>query len=475
MTDILIMIFIVIVIIALTIILFFLLKKEIRKYKDEKMLLSTDVIPLDSFNQLIERMIKRQGKKDKPFTLMLIDLDEFQEIIDTFNKEEEDFIISYVANHINNALPEESVIASAHKPDRFYVLIPSSFDHSNIFNLAKSIKIEAEKKIQILDKVTIKKTVSLAIATYPLHGHNLELLYQSLDIALYMVKKAGGNDIKYYSEELSQTKENLDLFHELKDAKNNKEFIYYYQPIINLNHLNQVYGLEALLRWKHPKKGILSPAKFLHLAEQTGELDDIGNIALEQALELLGDLHQQRLSDIIININVSPRQILNEMTFTIFQRLVDKYRQDASKIAIEIPEFTVYKNNPVFRRNLIKIKTLGFRLAIDISTTDYDVLDLVERFQIDMIKLNRKFFRLEQNYNYRKYLDMITEFVRKEKLLLVAEGIEDEATVLMHQEKGIDYGQGYFLGKPQNAIDIKAFLKEKNELLKQIESQSIDK
>ena len=466
MTDILLMFGIVVVIIGFIIGLFFLLKIEIRKYKDEKLLLSEEVVSMDVFNQLINRVIKRRKKKDDPFTLMLVDLDEFQEIVDTFNKEEETFIVSYISKHINSALPEESVIARGEKPDRFYLLIPASFDHSNIYNLAKSIKKEAEKKIQILDKVTIKKTVSMSIATYPLHGENLDLLYQSLEIALYMVKRSGGNDIKYYSEELSQTKESLDLFHELKNAKNNKEFIYYYQPIINLKDPNKVYGLEALLRWNHPKKGILTPAKFLHLAEQTGELDDIGNIAVEQALELLVDLSQQRLNDVIININVSPRQILNEMTFTIFQRLVEKYRQDASNIAIEIPDFTLYKNNQVFRRNLIKIKTLGFKLAIDISTTDYDVMDLVERFQIDMIKLNKDFFKQEQNYNFRKYLDMIIEFVKKKSLMLVAEGIEDQAMIDMLAEKGVDYGQGYHLTKPMNVLDTTQFLKERKELEK---------
>lgn len=466
MTDILLMFGIVVVIIGFIIGLFFLLKIEIRKYKDEKLLLSEEVVSMDVFNQLINRAIKRRKKKDDPFTLMLVDLDEFQEIVDTFNKEEETFIVSYISKHINSALPEESVIARGEKPDRFYLYIPASFDHSNIYNLAKSIKIEAEKKIQILDKVTIKKTVSMSIATYPLHGENLDLLYQSLEIALYMVKRSGGNDIKYYSEELSQTKESLDLFHELKNAKNNKEFIYYYQPIINLKDMNKVYGLEALLRWNHPKKGILAPSKFLHLAEQTGELDDIGNIAVEQALELLVDLSQQRLNDVVININVSPRQILNEMTFTIFQRLVEKYRQDASNIAIEIPDFTLYKNNQVFRRNLIKIKTLGFKLAIDISTTDYDVMDLVERFQIDMIKLNKDFFKLEQNYNFRKYLDMIIEFVKKKSLMLVAEGIEDQAMIDMLTEKGVDYGQGYHLTKPMNVLDTTQFLKERKKLEK---------
>lgn len=463
MTDILLMLLIVVIISGGIVGLFYLLKYEIRKYNDEKMLLSDEIFSIDAFNQLIARVIKRRGTKDDPFTMMMVDLDDFQDIVDVFNKEEENYIVTYMAKHIKSALPEESVISRSPKPDRFYIYIPASFNHANILGLAKSIKREAEKKIQILDKVAIKKTVSMSIATFPLHGNSLDMLYQSLDIAIYMVKKNGGNDIKYYSEELSQTKENLDLFHELKDAKNNKEFIYYYQPIIDLNDTNKVYGLEALLRWKHPKKGILTPNSFLHLAEQTGELDDIGNIAVEQALELLVDLSQLRLNDVIININVSPRQILNEMTFTVFQRLVDKYRQDASNIAIEIPDFTLYKNNAIFQRNLIKIKTLGFKLAIDISTTDYDVLDLVERFQIDMIKLSRAFFKQEQNYNYRKYIDMIVEFVDKKKLLLVAQGIENKETVQMLLEKKITFGQGYFLSNPLNVSDTKKLLQERNE------------
>ncbi|WP_025725345.1 bifunctional diguanylate cyclase/phosphodiesterase [Acholeplasma granularum] len=472
--EILLTIIITLVAMALIGLIIFLLRIEIRKYKDDKMLLSDEVISMDQFSSLLQRVIKRQIKKDEPFTLMSVDLDDFQDIVDTFNKKEEDFIVSYVANHINSALPEESVIARGPKPDRFYIYIPSTFDHSNIYNLAKSIKKEAEKKIQILDKVTIKKTVSMAIATFPLHGNNLDLLFQSLDIALYMVKKNGGNDIKYYSEELSQTQESLDLFHELKKAKNNKEFIYYYQPIVNINHPKEIYGIEALLRWNHPKKGILSPAKFLHLAEQTGELDDIGNIALEQALELLTDLSQKKNSNLVININVSPRQILNEMTFTIFQRLVDKYRQDASKVAIEIPDFTLYKNNQIFRRNLIKIKTLGFKLAIDISTTDYDVMDLVERFQIDMIKLSKNFFELEQNYNFRKYLDMIIEFVDKKKLLLVAEGVENDEMLSKLKEKKIGYAQGYFISKPLSVSDLLSYIEATSTIISENAINNVD-
>lgn len=450
MTDILITIGVTILISALIFLLYKLLKYEIRKSQDEQMLLSDEIVSYVGFRALLERTIKlKQKKGNKPFTLMLIDLDSFQEIVDTFNKEEESFIMKYVSSHIKSALPEESIISQGLKPDQFFIYIPDSFDHSNIFSLAKSIKKEAERKVQILDRITIKKTVSIAIATYPLHGNNLDRLNQALEIALYMVKQKGGNDIRYYTEELAQDKESLDLYQELKSAKDKGEFIYHYQPIISTDDARIVYGLEALLRWNHPKRGLLSPGQFLHLAEQTGELDDIGNVGVEQALVLLTDLAQiHNIHDIVININVSPRQILNEETFTLYQRLIDKYRIKEGLIAIEIPDFSLYKTNQVFRRNLIKMKSLGFKIAIDISSTDYDLIDLIERFQIDMIKFSRNFYMLEDNYNFRKYYQMIIEFAHTKNKLLVSEGVETEAQFKELSEKGVGLAQGYYVSKP---------------------------
>ncbi len=450
------------VLILLIVGIIFLLRHELRKYHDEKLLVSDEVTPYGTLTALIERTIKRNGRLNKPFTLMLIDLDAFQEIIDTFNKEEESFIMKYVSSHIKSALPEESIISPGLKSDQFYIFIPDSFDHSNILTLAKSIKKEAERKVQILDKITIKKTVSMAIATFPLHGTTPDLLFQALDIALYMVKKSGGNGIKYYSEELSQDKEILNLYHELKEAIEKEEFVYFYQPIVSTNSVREVYGVEALLRWNHPKRGLLSPPAFIHLAEQSGELDSIGVWGVEQALLLLTDLSQlYSINDFVVNINVSPRQILNEETFTIFQRMIQKHRTKANLVAIEIPDFTTYKKNEKFMRNLIKIKTLGFKIAIDISTTDYDVMDIVERFKIDMIKLNREFFRLEDNYNSRKYLQMITDFVKDRGIKLVAEGVETEEQFNELNKKGIGFAQGYFVAKPLDQTQLSAFLTQK--------------
>ncbi len=327
---------------GLIILMFF----EQRRYRDEMMLISDEIVPYTTLRKLIQRTIKRNRKNNKPFTLILIDLDAFQEIRDAFNQEEEKYIMKFITDHIKNALPEESVMAPGLHSDQFYIFVPDSFDHSHILTLAQSIKREAEKRVEVFEKVIIKKTSSLAIATYPLHGSTEELLFQALDIALYVVKKNGGNGIKYYTDELATDKDLLNLYQELREAVHREEFVYHYQPIVSTEDEKTVYGVEALLRWNHPKRGLLTPPQFIHLAEQTGELDHIGVWGVEQALILITTLQQERLvRDMIVNINVSPRQILNEDTFLIFQRMIDKYRTKPDLIAIEMPEFTTYKNN----------------------------------------------------------------------------------------------------------------------------------
>ncbi len=452
--------FLIVVFIAALIVLMFF---EQRRYRDEMMLITDEIVPYTTLRKLIERTIKRNRKKNKPFTLMLLDLDDFQEIRDAFNQEEEKYIMKHITDHIKSALPEESVISPGLHADQFYILVPDSFDHSHIITLAQSIKKEAEKKVEVFEKVVIKKTCSLAIATYPLHGSTEELLLQALDIALYVVKKNGGNGIKYYTDELATDKDLLNLYQELREAVHREEFVYHYQPIVATSEDKKVYGVEALLRWNHPKRGLLTPPQFIHLAEQTGELDQIGIWGVEQALILITTLQQEKLvRDLIVNINVSPRQILNEDTFLTFQRMIDKYRTKPELIAIEIPEFSTYKNNEQFMRNLIRIKTLGFKMAIDIETTDYDVIGLVERFQIDMIKLNRNFFMLEDNYNSRKYLQMIIEFVKEKKLQLVAEGVETEVQFEELNKKGIGYAQGYYVAKPLDQQQLREFLGEQS-------------
>src|SRR5690606_35767198 len=136
-----------------------------------------------------------------------------------------------------------------------------------------------------------------------LHGNTKDLLFQALDIAMYIVKKNGGNGIKYYSEELSQGKEYLDLYHEIREAIEKEEFIYFYQPIVSTSDTKNIYGVEALLRWQHPKRGLLAPQSFIGLAEQSGELDAIGIWGVEQALLLLTDLSQlYHMHNLVINI-----------------------------------------------------------------------------------------------------------------------------------------------------------------------------
>ncbi|MDD3171957.1 MAG: diguanylate cyclase, partial [Bacilli bacterium] len=269
----------IIVVIGLTILLFYRFRRDYRNYRDEMTSLIDGALSKNEITFSINSYINKIPK-DRSFALMLLNFDKFTEIINAFGEKETQKILERCIANIDKALPQKVQIGRYGK-DEFLILVRGDFDRNDTMRLADRIKEAASLPIKVMANTEANQHVSIGVAYYPYHGRNLKQLLTSLNLAVYIAKRDGGDAVVLYSDEMNEKEsENIQYYSEIKSAIENKQFMLYYQPIINVN-TKEVYGCEALLRWQHPEHGVLTPAKFIHIIEQSGDINWVGNWGIE--------------------------------------------------------------------------------------------------------------------------------------------------------------------------------------------------
>jgi diguanylate cyclase (GGDEF)-like protein len=450
----------IIVVLVLLVMIFFLAKsffKEHKKIQEEKALTIEGVLTRSEMHSVISTYIARSNDQLQ-FSLIYIDLDKFTDFVNAFGKKESEKIIETIIKNVEYVLPK-GVKISRMQNDEFLIFLSMEFDRTEVVDLANKVKNAIGKQIKLFGDTQINATASIAIAFYPVHGGTLKDLLNSLQIATYIIKKNGGDNIRVYSEEMSdQGGEHVEYYYQIKHAIQHKEFQLFYHPMIDVKN-SDIYGVEALIRWNHPEHGLLSPFKFLGIMEQSGDIHWIGLWGLESLVKTYQELKQVfPKKDIKFSMNLSPKQLMNQTLSEDFQKILKKYRMNAEHIILEIIEFAVFERQETIFNNIKQLKEMGFNIAIDGFGLDYSTLSKAEKMDIDIIKLDNEFLKESEAYMKAKFATLLVDFAHKNEYKVISEMIETKE--MMDESKNYDISimQGYYFTKPLSAEALRGYI-----------------
>ncbi|MGY8872289.1 MAG: two-component system response regulator [Pseudomonadales bacterium] len=409
---------------------------------------------LDQF----EGALSTAKRRNEKVSLLFIDLDHFKNINDSYGHHVGDQVLTQTASRIKSSVRISDVLTvglddSENKVarlagDEFTVLLCEVNDVDNAVTIAQRV-LDSLSQPFILDSHTVYITATIGIALYPDDSDNVQELLQNADVAMYHAKENGRNNYQFFSEELNVYHKNrLSIENDLRSAMLNDELVIYYQPQFNAE-LNEIIGFEALLRWNHPIKGLLSPDKFINIAEASGLIVPIGGWVLEQACKQAHEWSQRSAKSYRMAVNLSALQFNHKNLSEQVLSALEVSGLDPSLLELEITESAIIQNINETLALLVSLKSLGINLAIDDFGTGYSSLSYLKNFPIDTLKVDKSFIdEIVTNKKDAAIAQTILQLADNLGLLSVAEGVETKEQVAGLTEMGCTQFQGFYFSKP---------------------------
>ncbi|WP_174727006.1 putative bifunctional diguanylate cyclase/phosphodiesterase [Mesobacillus harenae] len=391
---------------------------------------------------------------NKLMGIMYIDLDRFKFINDTMGHDIGDQLLIQVSKRISENVRERDVVVRQ-GGDEFIVLL-EDVSESEVKEIAELIIHHFNTPFSLQGRNYLTSP-SIGISMYPIDGQDLNTLTKHADTAMYMSKKRGKNNYHFYIQQDEDILNRaLKLERGLKAALENNEFSINYQPKVNLENEN-IFAVEALLRWNHPEMGFISPLEFIPIAEATGMILPIGNWVLKEACKQ-NKLWQESGSWIKMNVNVSNLQFEDQFFVEKVKRALTESQLAPEYLGLEVTE-SVIANISHSSAIIQELKTLGIKISIDDFGTGYSSLSVLNNLPIDVIKIDKSFVdEMLLNPNTALVVKTIIEMGKNLKFDLIAEGIENKQQAQFLIENGCIYGQGYFYSRPLPAVDVEKLL-----------------
>ncbi len=393
--------------------------------------------------------VAQMFSSDEPFALMLVNIDNFKMINDSFGFSMGNKFIKHVGDCINEDISEKELVFKL-SGDEFAVIYKNYYDYGEVGEYADFVFNKVTKEFSDEEEdVKIKSTCSVGIGIARDHGKNFDDLYKAADIALGKSKAMGKARVTYFAQRMND--ELVKLFTldvDLKKAVQNKEFILYYQPQYDMQ-TGSLYGFEALIRWISPDRGFVNPGAFISAAEKNKLIIPIGNWALEEACNFAKEVVALGYEDICISVNASVVQIEEENFVPTILNIIKKSGVDFKNIKLEITESVMMENLDI---NLMKIKELvdeGIKIALDDFGTGYSSLTYLKRIPIQLLKIDKSFVDtiLDGDEN-KEIITSIIGLAHNIKVQVVAEGVEEFVQLAWLKERGCNICQGYYSGRP---------------------------
>ncbi|MCL6604428.1 MAG: DUF4084 domain-containing protein [Paenibacillus sp.] len=397
------------------------------------------------FHERLHKQIKFAESNNSLLAVLFLDLDRFKLINDTMGHGFGDLFLKEVAKRLDGITELKGMVYRLGGDE--FCLIVNQTTQEKVSALAQLIIDELSLPI-ILKKGEYFTSPSIGVSLYPNDGFHPDELIRLADIAMYKAKKYGGNNCQYYSSTLDDENYNkLKLDKELRKAIENNEFVIYYQPKVNLR-TGQIIGLEALLRWEHPKRGLVPPMEFIPIAEETGLIVPIGRWVLEEACLQLKKWQGDKLSELTIAVNISPRQFRDKNLVQNISEILNETGLDAQCLEIEVTE-TVMQNIQETSLLLQELKSLGVQISIDDFGTGYSSLSYLKHLPIDYLKIDKSFVNdITTCSKDEAIVQTIVDMGHHLKINIVAEGIENEQQLRSLVKLRCNVGQGYYFSKP---------------------------
>ncbi|EKN63020.1 EAL domain-containing protein [Schinkia azotoformans] len=384
--------------------------------------------------------------------VMFLDLDRFKIINDSLGHEFGDLLLKHVAHLIDSCVEPDHTVGRI-GGDEFIILLPKIKDGNEAIQLAETITNVINHPITI-SGYEVHITCSIGIAIYPTDGEDADTLIKHADIAMYRVKELGRNNYSIYSPlEKDSTYEQLIFENDLRKALERNEFTVYYQPKVNIQ-TGKISGIEALVRWIHPEKGIIPPGKFISIAEETGLIIQIGEFVLRTACRQVVEWQKNGMHPIIVSVNLSTKQFLQTNLVKMVEEILYETGLAPSQLELEITEsMTVDFNQAITTLN--HLKQLGIQISVDDFGTGYSSLNYLRMLPIDRLKIDRSFISdITTNAENAAIVSTILTMAYNLKLDVIAEGVEEENQVDFLQKINCDEVQGYYFGHPLPADEL---------------------
>jgi diguanylate cyclase (GGDEF)-like protein len=387
------------------------------------------------------------GLNPQPFALLLLDLDRFKEVNDTFGHQSGDLLLREIGPRLRGVLRDSDVLARL-GGDEFALLLPATHAAGGVA-VAEHLLHALEAPFGV-DGHLLQIGGSIGIATYPRDGRSTSDLMRHADVAMYAAKRANLGVVVYAAELDVNSPEQVTLYGELRRAIDMNELRLHFQPKVDVS-TGAVAGVEALVRWQHPERGLLHPDQFIPLAERTGLIRPLGQWVLEAALAQCRAWHDQGL-EVQMAVNLGAYSLDDRALPRAISGLLERYRVPARLLRVEITETTLMRDPENARQVLEELRATGVRVSIDDFGTGYSSLAYLKRLPADELKIDRSFVQhMALDAGDTAIVRSVIALGHELGLLVTAEGVEDAASLEWLRTFGCDCAQGYFFARPLDA------------------------
>ncbi|MDV7338804.1 EAL domain-containing protein [Terasakiella sp. A23] len=422
----------------------------------------TDLANRNLFMDHLSGAIYRAERDHNRVALLFLDLDRFKHINDTLGHSMGDELLKEAAQRLQ-ALTRKSDTCARLGGDEFAILLPDIQDMRNVEEVVGKI-LEKISEPYDLDGNSAFVSASIGVTVYPEDGYSPQTLLRNADSAMYRAKDKGRNAFQFFTAEMDQeAQKRRELENALYVALENNEFVMNYQPIIS-GKSGKVMKCEALIRWSHPKKGIISPTDFIPLAEEVGLILPIGEWVLREACREAAIWHKTLKNPPSIAVNFSSRQFQRVNIPTLVQEVLDENQLPPEALTIEITENLLIQDDKTTLEQLNILSRMGISLAIDDFGTGYSSLSYLKKFPISVLKIDRSFIKdMQSDPEDAALVNAMISMAKSLNLKVVAEGAETAEQIKMLQERECEYIQGYYYSRPLPAADFNGYLNDRKQ------------
>jgi diguanylate cyclase (GGDEF)-like protein len=402
----------------------------------------------------VQEAIGRAQRDGHAVALLVMDLDRFKEVNDTFGHHYGDLLLRQLGEHLGSVLRECDTIARL-GGDEFAVLLPAA--------TADDARQVAARLLRVLEQpfalngLQLEIDASIGIALAPEHGTDADTLLRRADVAMYVAKRSSSGYALYSVEQDQHSPMRLALVGELRRAIDTNELSLYFQPKVS-HASGRITSVEALVRWQHPRHGLLGPDQFVPIAEQTGLIRPLAHWVLNAALRQCHRWRQEGV-DLAVAVNLSMRNLHDPQIVEMIGALLKQWGVPPVRLIVEITESSLMADAARAMEVLTRLRSMGVGISIDDFGTGYSSLAYLKRLPVDELKIDKSFVQhMAADDNDAAIVRSTIGLAHDLGLRVVAEGIEDEATWALLAELGCDVAQGYFVSRPLPAAELGGWL-----------------